>query len=124
MSDSETIVDRKQEYRKHYISVRVVASPPLPHDGDEDGTIEAHVKVYDGPPGDMGLLNLGNKFSGDVVDAWREEIPLYDSEDAIGKLIESAKGRVDTRCGQGYGIKESTAIAFERSFKTEDGDHE
>ena len=56
MPEAETIVDTKEQYRDHYIHIRVTATPPLPHD---DGTIAAHVKVYDGPPGDLGILNLG-----------------------------------------------------------------
>jgi len=125
MPESETVIDMKQEYRDHYIRVSVVATPPLPHDGDGDSTITACVKLYDGPPGDMGLLNLGSSFSGDVVDSWSETIALYDSEDAIEEPIKAAKERVDTRCGQHDGVRESAVIALERSFKEgEDEDAE
>jgi len=117
MPEAETIVDAKEQYRDHYIRIRVTATPPLPHDDDEDGTIAARIKVYDGPPGDMGMLNLGGKFAGGVVDSWREEVPLFDSEDAIGDLLEKAKDRVDTRVGQQYGVRESAAIAIERELK-------
>jgi hypothetical protein len=119
MSESEAIIDTKDQYRDHYIRIRVTATPPLPHDDDEDGTITARVKVYDGSPGDMGMLNLGGKFAGDVVDSWREEIPLFDSEDAVGDLLEKAKDRVDTRVGQRFGMRESAAIAIERELKND-----
>jgi len=119
MSDTETIVDTKQQYRDHYIRIRATATPPLPHDGDESETITARVTVYDGPPADMGLLNLGGKLAGDVVDSWEREIPLFDSEDAISELIEQAKDRVDTRVGQRYGVRESATIAIERELTTD-----
>jgi hypothetical protein len=119
MPEAETIVDTKEQYRDHYIRIRATATPPLPHDDDEDGTIAAHVKVYDGQPGDMGMLNPGGKLAGDVVDSWSEEVPLFDSEDAIGDLLKKAKDRVDTRVGQRYGVRESVVTAIERELKND-----
>jgi len=121
MPNTETIVDTKQRYRDHYIRIIVTARPPLPHDDGESGTITARVRVYDGPPGDMGLLSPSEFLAGDVVDSWEEEIPLFDSENAVGELIEQAKGRVDRRSRQRYGVRESVTIAIERELTTDTG---
>ncbi|SEO72288.1 hypothetical protein SAMN05216388_1017108 [Halorientalis persicus] len=118
MTDSETVHDTKEEYRDHYIRVTVTATPPLPHD-DEAGTVTARVRLYDGLPADMTIMHFSDRVAGDVVDSWADEIPLYDSEDAIESLVEAAKDRVDTRVGQAYGLTESATIAVERQLASE-----
>jgi hypothetical protein len=67
----------------------------------------------------MGLLSPSEFLAGDVVDSWEEEIPLFDSENAVGELIEQAKGRVDRRSRQRYGVRESVTIAIERELTTD-----
>ena len=123
MKDKETVVNTTKEYRDHYLKIVVTASPPLPHgDEDDDAAVQAEVTVFDGPPGDMGIIDVsGSSFAGDVVDRFEDALSgTFDTEDAIEAVIERGKERVDDRVTQSFGVRESSLIAVERAFADED----
>ena len=113
--EKETAVDTVNEYRNHYIRLRVHRFGSE-MGSDKEATVSVHKNRPSTGPFNIQFLDLDRS----ALEEWTVDIPPRDSEDALTDALEGAKSFVDTRTADSYSARESAAIAVERAFSDED----
>lgn len=110
----ERAVAHTEEYREHYIRLRVYR-----YGNDAGSDKEAVVSVHKNRPrtGPLSIAFVERDRS--AIEEWTVDIPAYDSEDVLTDALEQAKAFVDDRRTDAYGARESATIAVERAFADE-----